>query len=277
MKVDIDAVAGLMRAVAEAEILPRFRSLDDRESWEKRSGAVVTVADERAEAALSDGLAAILPGAGIVAEEASETAPETLDALGRPGPVWIVDPIDGTANFAEGKACFAVIVALAVDGETVAGWIYDPVAGSAAVAERGAGAWRDGNRLRVAEPVPDSEMTGAFGWRLDKDKGFQLPLPGAHLQQVLRLRLSRAGGGADPLRVLSQPQAVGPRGGSAPARGSRPATAPAWTAPPTGRAARTRKACCSRRRNGSGPTSRRVFAVRSACEAPDCPAFGRSL
>ena len=172
MNVDIDAVSGLMRSVAEAEILPRFRALGDRESWEKRSGAVVTVADERAEAALSDGLAAILPGSGIVAEEASEKAPETLDALNRPGPVWVVDPIDGTANFSEGKACFAVMIALAVDGETVAGWIYDPVAGSIAVAERGGGAWRDGDRLRVARPVPDAEMTGAFGWRLNKDKTF---------------------------------------------------------------------------------------------------------
>ena len=172
MNVDIDAVTGLMRSVAEAEILPRFRALGDRESWEKRSGAVVTVADEKAEAALSDGLAAILPGSGIVAEEASEKAPETLDALNRPGPVWVVDPIDGTANFSEGKACFAVMIALAVDGETVAGWIYDPVAGSIAVAERGGGAWRDGDRLRVAQPVPDAEMTGAFGWRLNKDKTF---------------------------------------------------------------------------------------------------------
>ena len=172
MNVDIEAVTGLMRSVSEAEILPRFRALGDRESWEKRSGAVVTVADEKAEAALSQGLAAILPGSAIVAEEASENAPESLDALNRPGSVWVIDPIDGTANFSEGKACFAVIVALAVDGETVAGWIYDPVARSIAVTERGAGAWRDGNRLRVAEPVPDSEMTGAFGWRLNKDKAF---------------------------------------------------------------------------------------------------------
>ena len=172
MKVDIDAVTALMRAVSEAEILPRFRALGDRESWEKRSGAVVTVADERAEAALAAGLAALLPGSSIVAEEAAETAPETLDALDRPGAVWVIDPIDGTANFSEGKACFAVMVALVVDGETAAGWIYDPVAGSAAVVERGAGAWRDGARLRVAAPAPEAEMTGAFGWRLDRDRGF---------------------------------------------------------------------------------------------------------
>ena len=178
MQLDIDAVTRLMRAVAKAEILPRFRSLDDRESWEKRSGAVVTVADERAEAALSDGLAALLPGAGIVAEEDSEAAPETLDALNRPGAVWIVDPIDGTANYSEGKPCFAVIVALAVDGETAAGWIYDPVADSAAVVERGAGAWRDGARLRAAEPAPEAEMTGAFGWRLYKDRNFSARFAG---------------------------------------------------------------------------------------------------
>lgn len=178
MQIDIDAVTRLMRAVAKAEILPRFRALDDRESWEKRSGAVVTVADEKAEAALSDGLAALLPGSGIVAEEASEAAPETLDALNRPGAVWIVDPIDGTANFSEGKPCFAVIVALAVDGETAAGWIYDPVADSAAVVERGAGAWRDGARLCAAEPAPEAEMTGAFGWRLNKDRSFSARFAG---------------------------------------------------------------------------------------------------
>ena len=172
MKVEIDAVTRLMRDVAKAEILPRFRALDDRESWEKRSGAVVTVADERAEAALSDGLAAMLPGSSIVAEEASESAPETLDALDRPGAVWVIDPIDGTANYSEGKPCFAVIVALVVDGETAAGWIYDPVADSAAVAERGAGAWRNGTRLRTAAPTPEAEMTGAFGWRLNKDRSF---------------------------------------------------------------------------------------------------------
>ncbi len=172
MKVDIEAVTDLVRAVAEAEILPRFRRLDERESWEKRSGAIVTVADERVEAALSDGLAAILPGSSVVAEEAAETAPETLDALDRPGLVWVIDPIDGTANFSAGKACFAVMVALVADGETVAGWIYDPIADSAAVAERGAGAWRNGVRLRVADPAPDAEMTGAFGWRLNKDRSF---------------------------------------------------------------------------------------------------------
>ena len=42
MPVDIDAVTALLRAVAQAEILPRFRRLRDGESWEKRSGAVVT-------------------------------------------------------------------------------------------------------------------------------------------------------------------------------------------------------------------------------------------
>ncbi len=178
MKVDFDAVTDLLRAVASAEILPRFRRLQDGDSWEKRSGAVVTVADERVEAALSAGLAAMLPGSAVVAEEAAEAAPETLDALDRPGAVWVVDPIDGTANYSEGKPCFAVIVALAVDGETVAGWIYDPVTDSAAVAERGAGAWRDGARLRVAGPAPEAEMTGAFGWRLNKDRGFSARFAG---------------------------------------------------------------------------------------------------
>ncbi len=172
MPVDIEAVSRLVREVARTEILSRFRRLSEAESWEKRPGAVVTVADEAAEAALSEGLAALTPGTRIVGEEACEADPRLLDGLHGPGKAWIIDPVDGTANFAEGKPEFAVMVALTEHGETVAGWIYDPVADAMSVAERGAGAWRDGVRLRVAEAAPDAEMSGALGWRLRRDAAF---------------------------------------------------------------------------------------------------------
>ena len=172
MPLDVDAVTRLIREVAEAEILPRFNRLAEGESWEKRTGSIVTIADERAEAALGVGLAAIRPGARVVGEEACEADPGILRALEEPGAVWIVDPVDGTANFADGKPCFAVMVALVVDGRTTAGWIYDPIAGAMSVAERGAGAWRDGVRLSVAPAVAETEMTGALGARLRRDVAF---------------------------------------------------------------------------------------------------------
>ena len=172
MSLDADAVTNLIVEVAETEILPRFKCLSEGETWEKRSGAKVTVADERAEAALSKGLSKILPEARVVGEEACEAYPSLLDVLQQPGMVWIIDPVDGTANFADGKSAFAVMVALVKDGETVAGWIYDPVAGAMSSAEQGAGAWRDGVRLRVAKAVPDHEMTGALGWHLQRDTMF---------------------------------------------------------------------------------------------------------
>ncbi len=169
---DIDAVTRLIREVAEAEILPRFKRLSEAESWEKRPGSVVTVADECAEAALGKGLAGIRPDALVVGEEACEADPEILTALEQPGAVWIIDPVDGTANFADGKPDFTVMVAFVVDGRTEAGWIYDPLAGSMSVAERGAGAWRDGARLSVAGTAPESAMTGALGARLRRDRAF---------------------------------------------------------------------------------------------------------
>ncbi len=73
-----------------------------------------------------------------------------LDALAGSDPVWLLDPIDGTANFAAGKPIFAIMVALVRNGETVMGWIHDPVSQRTASAALGEGAWRDGERLNVA-------------------------------------------------------------------------------------------------------------------------------
>jgi fructose-1,6-bisphosphatase/inositol monophosphatase family enzyme len=81
-----------------------------------------------------------------------------------------VDPIDGTANFADGLPLFAVMAAAVVRGEVVAAVIHDPVGDDWALALRGEGAWRetpDGMRetLRVAAPAPVEAMTGSVSWR----------------------------------------------------------------------------------------------------------------
>jgi fructose-1,6-bisphosphatase/inositol monophosphatase family enzyme len=137
-----EKVLDIMRGVAEAEIMPRFKTLEAHEISEKKPGDLVTVADKESERALTKHLQDLLPESRVIGEEGYEANPETLRMLGEPGPVWIVDPVDGTHNFAHGKSPFTVIVALADGGETLGGWMIDPVAGDAVWARHGGGAWR---------------------------------------------------------------------------------------------------------------------------------------
>lgn len=169
---DIDKVTRLIREVAEEEILPRFQRLDEKERWEKRPGSWVTVADKAAEERLTQSLGGLLAGSQVVGEEAVEENPELLHRLTGDGAVWIVDPVDGTANFAADKPDFAVIVALAIDGETRAGWIHSPMRNVTATAVAGEGAWMGSSRLAVAPPAPVSEMTGSLGRRLRENTDF---------------------------------------------------------------------------------------------------------
>ena len=140
------AVGALLREVAETIVLPRYRTLAAHQIEEKSPGDFVTIADKESELALSAGLAAILPAARMVGEEAAAADPSVVEGLDR-GAVWIIDPIDGTGNFAAGQPHFAIMVALAQDGETQAGWIYDPLSQRMCHAVAGGGAFIDGKRI----------------------------------------------------------------------------------------------------------------------------------
>lgn len=147
-------VEALMREASERAILPRWRQLAAHEIAAKESGGmlpdVVTVADHAAEAILSQGLARLLPEAEIVGEEACAADPAVFDRLGG-ALCWIVDPLDGTNNFAAGKPPFGILVALAERGEAVAGWIYDCLSGRFCHATRDGGGFVDGDRVTARE------------------------------------------------------------------------------------------------------------------------------
>lgn len=140
-----DAVAALLREVAAAVVMPRFRALAADEIIEKAPGDLVTVADREAEVRLAEGLARI-EDAGIVGEEAAAADPAVLDGIGT-GRRWIIDPIDGTGNFAAGRTPFGLMVALVDDGAVEAGWMLDPVTGRLCHAHRGGGAFVGGERI----------------------------------------------------------------------------------------------------------------------------------
>src|SRR3546814_17285856 len=114
---DLERVAAIIRETAEVEILPRFKTLAADEIREKRPGDLVTVADIEAEKRLTRQLTDLVPGSRVIGEEAIAGDEALLAAKASDGSVWIVDPVDGTANFAAGRTPFTVVVAYLLDGQ----------------------------------------------------------------------------------------------------------------------------------------------------------------
>jgi fructose-1,6-bisphosphatase/inositol monophosphatase family enzyme len=168
---DASILVELLRDAARAEIMPRFRNLDADAVREKTSGLdLVTDADEAAERAIEAGLRRAFPGCLVVGEEGVSADPARLRGLGDADLAFILDPVDGTLNFASGLPLFGVMAAALIRGEVVCGIILDPVVDDWAVALRGEGAWSeraDGRtrELRVAAPAPCPELTGNASWR----------------------------------------------------------------------------------------------------------------
>ncbi|MBK1697869.1 inositol monophosphatase family protein [Rhodovibrio salinarum] len=160
---DPDTVSRLIRETAETEILPRFRHLADGEVMRKQGGELVTVADEAAEARLSQLLSDHLPGSVVLGEEGAARDPSVFDRLNDSDPVWVIDPIDGTNNFAAGRETFAVMVALVQGGETLAAWIDMPARDTCIAGVAGAGATHDGERIILDQPeLAAAEMSGTL-------------------------------------------------------------------------------------------------------------------
>lgn len=104
---------------------------------------LVTEMDMRSERAIVETLQAAFPDHGILAEEETNIRNES-------GLQWIIDPLDGTTNYAHGYPCFSVSIALEQEGEVIAGVVYDPMRDELFTAGKGQGAFLNGSRLRVS-------------------------------------------------------------------------------------------------------------------------------
>ena len=140
-------IRDLMRFAAERSMLPRFRALAEGEIEMKGEDDPVTVVDREVEAFLTDALTKLAPGVAVVGEEAVHADKTVLEHLSQQ--CWIIDPLDGTMNFTEGKETFGIIIALADAGRTVAGWIYDPNKDRFCHAKAGEGAFIDGQKIQA--------------------------------------------------------------------------------------------------------------------------------
>ena len=162
---DLNRVGALIREITAEEVLPRFRDLKDHEVRDKGRGDLVTEADLAVEARLGQALAALLPGSRIVGEEGVHQHPNLMNALNGDIPVWLIDPVDGTANFAAGREPFCVMVALAYMQQTLAAWIYAPLRAEMTEATSGGGTWCNGEPVTVARSRALEEMRGAVHLR----------------------------------------------------------------------------------------------------------------
>jgi myo-inositol-1(or 4)-monophosphatase len=179
----LDAVSAVVR---EAGAIAADRRGTDFRRWQKSSGSPVCDIDLEIDSFLRERLTKLDPDAGWLSEE-------TLDSSDRieRRRLWVVDPIDGTRDYLRGRPGWCVSVALVEDRAPLIGVLDAPERGEHWTAEKGRGAWRNGERLRV------SGRSGLAGARVPAE---QLPPQDADLVAVakpnsiaLRIALVAAG------------------------------------------------------------------------------------
>jgi myo-inositol-1(or 4)-monophosphatase len=154
----------------------------------ERKGRIdlVTEYDRRSERLLLEAIAGRFPGHAVLAEESGASAPGERAASVR----WVVDPLDGTTNFAHNYPFFCVSIAAEVDGVLTAGAVYDPVRDELFAAAAGEGATLNGAPLRVSDidRVEDALIVTGFPYDVREDPESSLPLFEAFLMRAQGLR-----------------------------------------------------------------------------------------
>ena len=156
----------------------------------ERKGRIdlVTEYDRRSERLLLETIARRHPGAAVLAEESGAHAGAA--AAGGAALRWILDPLDGTTNFAHNYPFFAVSIAAEVDGELAAGAVYDPMRDELFAAARGHGATLNGAPIRVSDVgrVEDALLVTGFPYDVREHPGQSLPQFRAFLERAQGIR-----------------------------------------------------------------------------------------
>jgi myo-inositol-1(or 4)-monophosphatase len=148
-------------------VLPFFRA--DTGANEKAEGDLVTNADLAAERTILELLRDAFPGEPVMSEE-SHAATRGAEHL------WIVDPLDGTNNFAHGIAHFAISVGYYHQGQPTVGAVLNPVSRELYTAARGAGAERNGTPIRVTPETELARCLIATGFYYDRGDAMRATL-----------------------------------------------------------------------------------------------------
>lgn len=179
----IEEVAEVIREVATVEVVSRFKALAANEIIEKSPGDLVTIADRECERVLAERLAQIrdIP---VVGEEGTSADSSLLALVDDAPAVWVVDPVDGTKNFAKGDPNYAVMVALLEDGRSAATWVWRPEPDDMYTAARGQGIRRNGKPLmRTSNSTPTGILKRGY---MPKSAQQQLSAPPSQLAEEVR-------------------------------------------------------------------------------------------
>lgn len=157
MDIDRQQLQSIVREVAQNTLLPLYNNVQ-REY--KKDGSIITRADKAVQLALTERLAGICPEVLLLGEEMSAEQQQTLLDSGKP--IWCLDPVDGTSNFATGLPFFSISLALIESGEVKAGIVLDPVRDELFAAVRGQGAWLNDIPLQAEETGLQLKRSIAF-------------------------------------------------------------------------------------------------------------------
>jgi len=130
----------------------------------KSDGSFATEADLASEKLLIDKLGSLLPEAGFIAEESGGQKAETYN--------WVIDPLDGTTNFAQGLPYFCISVALTKDDIPILGVVYQPLLKEYFYAIKDGGAFLNGIKISIAEKKQVNECVVIFATPYIKNKEF---------------------------------------------------------------------------------------------------------
>lgn len=160
-----------------------------------RKGAIdlVTEMDRASEAVCLARIRAAFPGHAILAEESGAIAGS---GTGAGEPTWIVDPLDGTTNYAHGHPQWCVTIAFAVGGKVEAGVTFDPLRDELFAAEAGRGATLNGRTLRVSSVGTLNESMIATGFPYDRRERADFYMPFYRAAVVASQGVRRAGAAA---------------------------------------------------------------------------------
>lgn len=123
---------------------------------------LVTIADKEAEAAVINHLLTHFPDHAILAEESGTAGAKDASFT------WIIDPLDGTTNYTHQYPMVAIAIALQQEGEIVLGIVYNPIYEELFIAERGKGAFFNGEKMRVSTTADLQNGLLATGFAYDR-------------------------------------------------------------------------------------------------------------
>lgn len=157
--------------------LKYFRKGDIQQTTKLNDSDVVTIADKESEAAVLSYIREHFPSDGIISEESGRSHE---DREWR----WVIDPLDGTTNFAAGLPAFCVSIALEHDHEAVIGVVFAPYLGECFYGVKNAGAWFNGRQIHCSCKTEISKAVVATGMPYDRNDN-----PDNNLVEISRVAL----------------------------------------------------------------------------------------